>query len=259
MGNREQRGIRELVTNQLQHLFLVLVVQGVKGLLQEYPLGPVEQQTHHAQSLLLPPFQGVAPLFPLIELIDQVFKARQTQRLLDLFLVKDPTGGWVADGVAQSPGGQMRPGRHEEETALAGEFNNAAAPGPYPGDGVEQFCPDEGIARDQYMFAFADLHVDVLSQNLPVVFDDTKIVEGQYRSIQALYLDPMVRLSKLLIYILQHLQETQNAFHRGTPFGDSAQVVDRPGESADHLLEGLGGLHQCAQGYFPQNIARGGN
>lgn len=58
-----------------------------------------EQQTHHAQSVLLAPGYGVDPVFLLIELLDKIFKARQTQRLLDLFLGKDPAEGGVADAT----------------------------------------------------------------------------------------------------------------------------------------------------------------
>ena len=47
----------------------------------------------------------------LIELSDQIFKARQTQGLLDLLLGNDSTGRWVADGVAKGAGRQVRPGR----------------------------------------------------------------------------------------------------------------------------------------------------
>lgn len=141
MGNDKQRGIGELFTEQAQHPFLFPGVQGIEGLLQENPLGTVEQQAHHAQELLLPPGQGVDPIVLLVELVDEVFKAHQTQRLLELFLAENPAGGWVADGVAQGAGGQIRARRHEKEAALAGEFDDAAAQGLIPAMARNSFAP----------------------------------------------------------------------------------------------------------------------
>lgn len=92
-----------------------------------------------------------------------------------MFLGKNPAGGgWVADGVAQGAGGQIRPGRHEEEAALAGEFNDAAAPGAYPGNGTEQLGPGEGVAGDQSRYPL----LDYITLYIPAEFGFIEIESG---------------------------------------------------------------------------------
>ena len=224
-------------------------------LVEEHPVGPVQQHARELQPLLLARRQHRGPVERLVQAGAQARQFRLHQRLHDRALVErigrlrpGQRGGQRADR-------QVRSLRHEHQRRAVRQRDAAIAAPPEPGDRAQQRCL--AAARrpgDEHMLSASQAPARYVQQLATVGRLDAQRAQLDRVALLVAALDHALR--QRLRRAIGVRREPRQALDGGAPVGEAGVGVDEPAQRTLHLAERLRGLHQAAELQPAGEVAR---
>src|SRR5262245_37694628 len=130
--------LAQLLPEQRVEPTLRLAIESGARLVQEEPLGPLQERARERQPLLLPRRETLLPVVALLEAIDQMLEAALSQPPAHLVVGEATLARWIRDGAPQGSDGQVGPLRQEETRGGAGSLDRPGSERPDPGERAKQ-------------------------------------------------------------------------------------------------------------------------
>ena len=130
VADRDGRRIREPLEQQAVELRLRGLVERAGRLVEEQPVGFLQQRARNRQPLLLAAGQLVAPLGGRVELLAQRGKSHRVDHLVDLRMREGFFRPGISQRAAQRAERQVRPLRQHQHVRPLGDADRAVAERP---------------------------------------------------------------------------------------------------------------------------------